>query len=80
MILAISPSHTPFSLQNRGIVFELRIDDIEAGADAESTHKLRVNRIQGDIWEYKQLTRQLLTACTKSLALHHITNDETSVE
>jgi len=66
--------------ENRGIVFELRIDDIEAGADAESTHKLRVNRIQGDIWEYKQLTRQLLTACTKSLALHHITNDETTVE
>ena len=63
-------------LQDRQIVFELRIDEIGDVESGGNTHKLHLNRMQGDIWEYKQLSRQLLANCTKSLALHHITQDE----
>ena len=63
-------------MQDRQIVFELRIDEIGDVESGGNTHKLHLNRMQGDIWEYKQLSRQLLANCTKSLALHHITQDE----
>lgn len=62
--------------EDRQIVFELRIDEIGDVESGGNTHKLHLNRMQGDIWEYKQLSRQLLANCTKSLALHHITQDE----
>jgi len=56
--------------ESRDIVFELKIERLHH--EQGDGYKLRLNRLKGEIWEFKDLGRQLLEKCQNTLNLHHI--------
>jgi len=65
------------SNDSKSIEFEVRIQKSPHQVNGEHENTLRLKRLKGEAWEFKEIGRQILQNCSGTLKAHHITRQKT---
>lgn len=61
----------------KSIEFEVRISKSPHQINGSHENTLRLKRLKGEAWEFKEIGRQILQNCSGTLKAHHITRQKT---